>query len=206
MSTASGKRAKVSCLDGRPVAAIACYCLSVTCLFAADLELPVDEALEGRWASSESSEQGRLEALLTAVGDGRYELWFKVTDSPIFNAEGKPYPDEGVYALELTRTGDSELTFSYRQPFPRVKPLFFIPRSLTYRVRLEGAVVKSGDDRWQAMVKDHNLSIFLWVRPDSIAGTYDYDGRWASAAGSFKLEVKRRAMRKAAPRADPSTS
>lgn len=205
MPTASGKPASGPGLDGRLVAACACACLCVTRLVAADLELPVDRALEGRWASSESPEQGRLEAFLTALGDGRYELWFKVTDSPIFNPEGKPYPDEGVYALKLARTGDSGLSFTYRQPFPRVKPLFFIPRSLTYRVRLEGTVAKSGDDRWQAMVKDHNLSIFLWVRPDSIAGTYDYDGRWASAAGSFKLEVKRRTKRDAAPHAEPST-
>jgi len=158
---------------------------------AADLYLPVNEHLVGRWNSTESSERGRLEASLKPVGEGEYEMWFKVTGSSVFNAEGKPYPDEGIYPLKLERTADDELSFTYRQPFPRIKPLFFVPRSLTYRVTLEGPVSKTGADRWTATVNDHNLSLSLWVRPGSIVGMYDYDGRWASAAGTFKLVIDR---------------
>ena len=156
---------------------------------AADLNLPVNKKLLGRWVSSDATEHGRLEASLVPVGDeeGEYELSFKVTGSPIFNAEGKPYPDEGVYPLRLERLGDDGLAFTYRQPYPRVKALFFVPGSLTYRVRLEGNVTTAASGSWNAMVNDHNLALTLWVRPGAIAGTYDYDGRWASAAGSFRM-------------------
>jgi len=160
---------------------------------AADLNMPVNMPMTGMWASSESSDRGRLEAFLKPAGEGEYELWFKVTGSSVFNPTGKPYPDEGIYPLQLERTDDNGLSFTYRQPYPRIPALFFVPSRLTYRVRLEGSVNKTGTERWTATVSDHNLSLSLWVKPGSIAGTYDYDGRWASAAGAFKLTADPRA-------------
>ena len=171
----------------RSAAVAACVCLLSGDIAAADLDLPVNTRLTGRWASSESSDQGRLEARLEPVGEGEYELTFKVTGSPIFNPEGRPYPDEGIYPLRLERIGDDGLSFTYRQPYPRLPALFFVPSRLTYRVRLEGTVTTAGPVRWNAKVSDHNLSLSLWVKPGGIAGIYDYDGRWASAAGSFRL-------------------
>jgi hypothetical protein len=156
---------------------------------AADLPLPVNMPLAGMWASSESSDRGRLDAYLKPVGEGDYELWFKVTGSSIFNAEGKPYPDEGVYPLKLERLEGDELAFIYRQPFPRIPALFFVPRRLTYEVRLEGPVKMTGRERWRATVNDHNLTLTLLVRPGSISGTYDYDERWGTAAGYFRLSA-----------------
>ncbi len=164
---------------------------------AADLHLPVNTPLAGMWASSESSDRGRLDALLKPVGEGEYELWFKVTGSSIFNATGKPYPDEGIYPLKLERLEDDELAFIYRQPFPRIPALFFVPKRLTYEVRLEGPVKTTGRERWRARVNDHNLTLTLLVRPGSIAGTYDYDGRWATAAGLFRLTAYPPKRRKA---------
>lgn len=154
---------------------------------AADLPLPVNIPLAGVWASSESTDRGRLDALLRPVGEGEYELWFRVTGSTIFNDTGKPYPDEGIYPLKLERLEDDELAFIYRQPFPRIPALFFVPKRLTYEVRLEGPLKMTGRERWKAKVNDHNLTLTLLVRPGSIAGTYDYDGRWATAAGFFRL-------------------
>ena len=154
---------------------------------AADLHLPVNMPLAGVWASTESSDRGRLDAFLKPVSEGEYELWFKVTGSSVFNATGKPYPDEGVYPLKLERLEDKELAFIYRQPFPRIPALFFVPKRLTYEVRLEGPLRRTGRERWKATVNDHNLALTLLVRPGSIAGTYDYDGRWATAAGFFRL-------------------
>jgi hypothetical protein len=176
---------------------------------AAELNMPVNTRLTGMWASSESSERGRLEASLKPVGDGEYELWFKVTGSSVFNPAGKPYPDEGIYPLQLERTGENGLSFTYRQPYPRIPALFFVPNRLTYRVRLEGAVNTTGTGRWTATVSDHNLALSLWVKPGSIAGTYDYDGRWASAAGAFKLTADPRARPDATnglPKQDSSTT
>ena len=143
--------------------------------------------LAGAWSSNDSSERGRLDALISPVGEGEYELWFKVTGSSIFNADGKPYPSEGVYPLKLERLEDDELAFIYRQPFPRIPALFFVPKRLTYEVRLEGPVKTTGHLRWQARVNDHNLTLTLIVNAGSIAGTYDYDGRWATAEGVFRL-------------------
>ena len=173
----------------RTATVIACIGLLPITAVATELNLPVNKRLLGKWASSDSSEHGRLEASLVPAGDGdgEYELTFKVTGSPIFNPAGKPYPDEGVYPIRLERMGDDGLAFTYRQPYPRVKALFFVPSLLTYRVRLEGNVTTTAGGSWNAMVKDHNLSLTLWVRPGAIAGTYDYDGRWASAAGSFRM-------------------
>ena len=176
----------------RTVGIAASVGLLVGDIAAADLDLPVNEHLVGRWNSSESTERGRLEASLKPVGEGEYELWFKVTGSSVFNPEGKPYPDEGVYPLKLERTDDDGLSFTYRQPFPRITPLFFVPSRLTYRVTLEGPVKTRGRGRWNAKVNDHNLSLSLWVRPGSIVGMYDYDGRWATATGTFSLVVDRR--------------
>ncbi len=167
---------------------------------AADLHLPVNMRLTGVWASSESSDRGRLDASLKPVAEGEYELWFKVTGSSVFNPTGKPYPDDGIYPLRLERIGDDGLSFTYRQPYPRIPALFFVPSRLTYRVRLEGDVKTTGPGRWRATVSDHNLSLSLWVRPGSIAGTYDYDGRWASAAGSFRLTADPREGHKATKR------
>jgi hypothetical protein len=154
---------------------------------AADLHLPVNVPLAGAWSSTDSSERGRLDACLSPVGEGEYELWFKVTGSSIFNATGKPYPSEGVYPIKLERLGDDELAFVYRQPFPRIPALFFVPKRLTYEVRLEGPMKPTGHERWKAKVNDHNLTLTLSVRSGSIAGTYDYDGRWATATGFFRL-------------------
>ena len=162
-------------------------CLLAGNAAAADLHLPVNMPLAGAWASTESSEHGRLDALLKPVGEGEYELWFKVSGSPIFNAAGKPYPDEGIYPLKLERLEDDELAFIYRQPFPRIPALFFVPRRMTYEVRLEGPVKMTGQERWRATVNDHNLKLTLSVRPGSVGGTYDYDGRWATATGVFRL-------------------
>ncbi len=164
---------------------------------AADLHLPVNEPLAGAWSSSDSSERGRLDAFLSPVGEGEYELWFKVTGSSIFNANGKPYPSEGVYSIRLERLEDDELAFIYRQPFPRISALFFVPKRLTYEVRLEGPMKTTGLDQWKARVNDHNLTLTLSVRAGSIAGTYDYDGRWATAEGFFRLTTYPRGGRKA---------
>ncbi len=176
----------------RTVAIAASVGLLAGDIAAADLELPVNEHLMGRWNSTESTDHGRLEASLKPVREGEYELWFKVTGSTVFNPEGKPYPDEGIYPLRLERTDDDGLSFTYRQPFPRITALFFVPSRLTYRVTLEGPVKTTGRGRWKAKVNDHNLSLSLWVRPGSIVGMYDYDGRWATAAGTFRLVVDRR--------------
>lgn len=195
-------------LIGRAATVVACAGLLPTTAVAAELNLPLNKRLLGKWASSESSERGRLEASLVPAGDGEgeYELTFKVTGSPIFNPAGKPYPDEGVYPIRLERMGDDGLAFTYRQPYPRVKALFFVPSRLTYRVRLEGNVTTTAGGSWNATVKDHNLSLTLWVRPGVIAGTYDYDGRWASAAGSFRMVAYPRersgTTRGGSPRAD----
>lgn len=154
---------------------------------AADLRLPVNVPLAGMWSSSDASERGRLDAFLEPVGEGEYELWFKITGSSIFNDTGKPYPSEGVYALKLERLEGDELAFIYRQPFPRIKALFFVPKRLTYKVRLEGPMKMIDGERWNARVNDHNLTLSLVVRPGTIGGTYDYDERWGKAAGFFRL-------------------
>lgn len=154
---------------------------------AAELTLPTDRPLAGFWASSEFPHRGRLEASIKPLADGEYELTFKVTDSPIFSPSGRPYPDTGVYPITLERLDDDGLAFTYRQPYPRVRALFFVPRRLKYKVRLEGEVTTLPGDRWRARVNDHNLTLTLSVRPNVIAGTYDYDGRWAQDAGSFRM-------------------
>jgi len=164
---------------------------------AADLHLPVDVPLAGAWSSSDSSDRGRLDAFINPVGEGEYELWFKVTGSSIFNATGKPYPSEGVYPIKLERLEDDELAFIYRQPFPRIPALFFVPKHLTYEVRLEGPMKTTGRERWKARMNDHNLTLTLSIKPGSIAGTYDYAGRWATAAGFFRLTTYPRGGRKA---------
>ncbi len=154
-----------------------------------ELELPLDQRLTGRWSAADRSEHGRLEARLTAVGDDEYELYFKVTGSPVFNPTGKPYPDEGVYPVSLERHGDDGLTFTYRTPFPRVPALFFMPKRFTYRVELVGTVDTMNGKTWKAAVEDHNLALTFWVQPRRIVGTYNYDGRWAKAVGSFRMVV-----------------
>ena len=164
---------------------------------AADLHLPVNVPLAGAWSSSDSSDHGRLDAFLNPVGEGEYELWFKVTGSSIFNANGKPYPSEGVYSIRLERLEDDELAFIYRQPFPRIPALFFVPKHLTYEVRLVGPMKTTGREQWKARVNDHNLTLTLSVRSGSIAGTYDYDGRWATAVGVFRLTTYPRGGHKA---------
>ena len=171
------------------LATLACIWLLPASAFAGDLELPLDQRLTGRWSAADRSEQGRLEAKLTPVGEGEYELYFKVTGSPVFNHSGKPYPDEGVYPVWLKRHGDDGLTFTYRTPFPRVPALFFVPNRFTYRVRLEGTVDTINGKTWKAAVKDHNLALTFWVHPRRIVGTYNYDGRWAKAVGSFRMVV-----------------
>ena len=188
----------------KSLAAIAACCAVAADGLATDLGLPVDEPLTGRWVSTNSSHHGTLEARLTPVDDGRYELLFKVTGSPIFNPEGRPYPDEGVYPIRLERSGEDGLSFTYRQPFPRIRALFFIPRRLTYRVRLDGTVKVDAPDRWRATVSDHNLALSFWVRPGAIVGTYDYDGRWEKAKGTFRLTTDRRRVRGTASKTDRS--
>jgi hypothetical protein len=173
----------------RTLVLLACVWLLPAGAVAFDLELPLDQRLTGRWSAADQSEQGRLEARLTPVGDGEYELYFKVTGSPVFNPTGKPYPDEGVYPVWLERQGDDQLAFTYRTPFPRVPALFFIPNRFTYRVRLEGTVDTINARTWKADVEDHNLALTFWVQPRRIVGTYRYDGRWAKAVGSFNMAV-----------------
>jgi hypothetical protein len=168
---------------------LACLWLLPAGAVAFDLKLPLDQRLTGRWSAADQSEQGRLEAKLTPVGEGEYELWFKVTGSPVFNPSGKPYPDEGFYPVWLERAGDDGLSFTYRTPFPRVPALFFVPNRFTYRVRLEGTVDTINGRTWKAAVRDHNLALTFWVHPRRIVGTYNYDGRWAKAVGSFRMVV-----------------
>lgn len=175
-------------------ATIACAGALTQGIASEELALPVDKQLAGRWVSHDRRFNGRLEAFLAPRGEGEYELTFKVTGSPAFTPEGRPYPDEGVYPLRLERTDGGGLTFTYRQPFPRTRALFFIPRGLTYRVRLEGSVEEHGGGRWQAAVSDHNLSLAFRVTRRSIIGTYDYDGRWEQAKGSFLLFEARRTI------------
>ena len=179
-------------VGSRALVLLACAWLLPAGAVALDFALPLDQRLTGRWSAADRSERGRLEATLTPVGDGEYELWFKVTGSPVFNPTGKPYPDEGVYPVWLERHGDDGLTFTYRTPFPRVPALFFVPNRFTYRVKLEGTVDTINARTWKAAVEDHNLALTFWVQPRRIVGTYRYDGRWAKAVGSFSMAVNPR--------------
>ncbi|MCD4719892.1 MAG: hypothetical protein K8S13_08530 [Desulfobacula sp.] len=158
--------------------------------FSNDLFSAQRNEYKGFWTSCVYTNNGKLNIRVAQTEDNSGELYYKISDSGIF--DGSPYADTSTITFNLIADEVGQRAkLEYWFPYPKIG---FIPSIKKKRIVLEGIFKRLDRDSWHLIVKDENLEIELNVTASRMDGIYNYSGikypfidRFEGDAGVFSI-------------------